>query len=129
MSRSSHQRCSVKKRVFNNLAKFTRKHLCQSLFLNKVEGLRPETLAQMFSYEFCEISRNTVFTEHLWAAASGWRCFKNMNIVWKLLLKEKGSNYSLVLISSSPEKIILEIIPKYILLLMSTGTGLSVSCL
>ena len=129
MSRSSHQRCSVKKRVFNNLAKFTRKHLCQSLFLNKVEGLRPETLAQMFSYEFCEISRNTVFTEHLWVVASGWRCFKNMNIVWKLLLKEKGSNYSLVLISSSPEKIILEIIPKDILLLMSTGTCLSVSCL
>ena len=129
MSRSSHQRCSVKKRVFNNLAKFTRKHLCQSLFLNKVEGLRPETLAQMFSYEFCEISRNTVFTERLWAAASGWRCFKNMNIVWKLLLKEKGSNYSLVLMSSSPEKIILEIIPNDILLLMSTGTCLSVSCL
>ena len=29
------------------------------LFFNKVAGLRPETLAQVFSYEFCEISKNT----------------------------------------------------------------------
>ena len=26
-----------------NVSKFTRKHLCQSLFLNKVAGLSPET--------------------------------------------------------------------------------------
>ena len=29
-----------------------------------------ETLAQLFSCEFCEISKNTFFTEHLWATAS-----------------------------------------------------------
>ena len=29
-----------------------------------------ETLAQIFSYEFCEISMHTFFTEHLWATAS-----------------------------------------------------------
>ena len=34
------QRCSVKG-VLRNLAKFTEKHLCQSLFFNKVAGLRP----------------------------------------------------------------------------------------
>ena len=34
ISKSSHQRCS---------AKFTGKHLCQSLFFNKVAGLRPAT--------------------------------------------------------------------------------------
>ena len=28
------------------------------------------TLAQMFSCEFCEISKNTFFTEHVWATAS-----------------------------------------------------------
>ena len=33
-------------------------------FINK------ETLAQVFSCEFCEISKNTFFTEHLWATAS-----------------------------------------------------------
>ena len=26
--------------------------------------------AQVFSYEFCEISKNTFFTEHLWTTAS-----------------------------------------------------------
>ena len=42
--RSSHQRCSVRKGILRNFAKFTGKHLCQSLFLNKVVGLRPTTL-------------------------------------------------------------------------------------
>ena len=32
---SSHQRCSVRKGIFRNFAKFTGKHLCQSLFFNK----------------------------------------------------------------------------------------------
>ena len=34
------QRCSVKKGVLRNLTKFTGKHLCQSLFFNKVAGLQ-----------------------------------------------------------------------------------------
>ena len=38
--RSSQRRCSVKKVVFRNFAKFTGKNLCQSLFFNKVAGLR-----------------------------------------------------------------------------------------
>ena len=32
--------------------------------------IKKETLTQLFSYEFCEISKNTFFTEHLWATAS-----------------------------------------------------------
>ena len=55
--RSSHQRCSMTKGVLGNFTKFTGKHLHQSLFFNKVAGLRPEacnfikkeTLAQVFS--------------------------------------------------------------------------------
>ena len=39
--RSSHQRCFIIKGVLRNFAKFTGKHLCQSLFLNKVAGLGP----------------------------------------------------------------------------------------
>ena len=44
--------------------------MCQSLIFNKVPGLRPvtllkEALAQVFCCEFCEISMNTFFTEHL----------------------------------------------------------------
>ena len=33
-------RCSVKNGALRNFAKFTGKHLCQSLFFNKVAGLR-----------------------------------------------------------------------------------------
>ena len=55
--RSSHRRCSVRKGVLRNFAKFTGKHLCQSLYFNKVAGLIPE-------------EKNTFFTEHLWATAS-----------------------------------------------------------
>ena len=40
-NKSSHRRCSVRKDVLRNLDKFTRKHLYQSLFFNKVAGLRP----------------------------------------------------------------------------------------
>ena len=35
--------------------------LCKKVFL--------ETLAQVFSCEFCEVSMNTFFTEHLWMTA------------------------------------------------------------
>ena len=31
--------------------------------------IKKETLAQVFSCEFCEISENTFLTEHLWATA------------------------------------------------------------
>ena len=52
--RSSHRWCSVRKGVLRNFAKFTGKHLCQSLFFNKVAGLQ-----------------NTFFTEHLQTTDSG----------------------------------------------------------
>ena len=38
--RSSHWRCSVREGVLRNIPKFTGKHLCQSLFFNKVAVLR-----------------------------------------------------------------------------------------
>ena len=37
--RSSHRRCSIRKGVLRNFAKFTWKHLCQSLFFDKVARL------------------------------------------------------------------------------------------
>ena len=74
--RSSHRRCSVKIGVLRNFTKFTGKDLCQSLFFNKVAGLRPATLLKKrlwqrcFFREFCEISKNTFSTEHLQRTAS-----------------------------------------------------------
>ena len=41
--------------------------------MNRLEAcnfIKKETLAWMFSFEFCEISKNTFFTEHLWTTAS-----------------------------------------------------------
>ena len=32
--------------------------------------IKKETLAQVFSYEFCQISKNTFFTKHLWTTVS-----------------------------------------------------------
>ena len=32
--------------------------------------IKKETLAQVFSFGFCEISKNTFFIEHVWATAS-----------------------------------------------------------
>ena len=55
INRSTRPDVFCKKRVLRNFAKFTGKHLCQSLFFNKVAGLRPatllkkETLAQVFA--------------------------------------------------------------------------------
>ena len=42
--RISHQRCSLKKVFLKNFIKFSGKHLCWSLFFNKVSGMRPATL-------------------------------------------------------------------------------------
>ena len=61
-----------KKSFLRNFAKFTEKHLCQCLFFNKVVGqnlqiYQKETPTKVYSCQFCEISRNTYFTEHfLW---------------------------------------------------------------
>ena len=43
-NRSSHQRCSVKKGVLRNFAKFTRKRLYWSLFLTKLQASRFENI-------------------------------------------------------------------------------------
>ena len=54
--RNSYRRCSVRKPIFRN------SKVCN--FIKK------QTLAQVFSCESCEISRNTFFTKHLLATAS-----------------------------------------------------------
>ena len=67
------RRRSVKKSVFENFAKFTGKHLGQSLFLIKLacSFIKKETLAQEFFCEFCEIFKKTFFYRTPLVAASG----------------------------------------------------------
>ena len=60
---------------FRNFAKFTGKHLCQSLFFNKVAGqacnfIKKETPAQVFFCEFYEVSQDTFSYRTLLVAAS-----------------------------------------------------------
>ena len=63
--RSSRPDVLCKKCVLRNFAKFTGKHLCQRLFF------KIEPLTQMFSCEFCEISKNTFSYRTPPVAASG----------------------------------------------------------
>ena len=59
--RSSHQRCSIKKGVLRNFAKFTGKHLYQSLFFNKAAGLKKRLWHRWFPVNFAKFFR-TPFT-------------------------------------------------------------------
>ena len=52
-SRSSQQRCFVRKGILRNFTKFTGKHLCQGLFFNIVVGPRPATLLKKRLWHKC----------------------------------------------------------------------------
>ena len=60
-----------KKGVLRNFTNFTGKHRCQSLFFNKVAGLRPANLLKKslwhgcFPVNFAKFLRTLFFTEHL----------------------------------------------------------------
>ena len=47
------RRCSIKNSVLRNFAKFTGEHLYQTLFFNKVAGLRPATLLKKRHWHRC----------------------------------------------------------------------------
>ena len=69
--RSSHQEVFCKKGVLRNFEKLTRKHLCGSLFFDKVAGLRPATLLKKrlwhrcFPVNFVRFLRTPFLTEDL----------------------------------------------------------------
>ena len=70
------QRCSVKKGILRNFAKFTGKHLCQSLFLNKVAVLGPETLFKKRLWHRCCFPVNFVkFLRNLFLQNTSGGCF------------------------------------------------------
>ena len=79
----------MRKGILRDLTKFTRKHLCQSLFFNKVAGLRPATLLKKrlwhryFPVNFAKFLR-TAFLQN----TSGRLILKA-----KYLFKYKISNY------------------------------------
>ena len=82
-----------KKDVLGNFTKFTGKHLCQSLFFNKVAGLRPasllkkETLTQMFSCEFREVSKDTFSQNTSRHSVIKRMVICNIENLWRTVLK------------------------------------------
>ena len=71
MSEAVAQSCSLKKTFLRNFAKFTGKHLCQTLFFHKVGGLSPPTLLKnrlwhrCFPVNLSKFLRTPFFIEHL----------------------------------------------------------------
>ena len=74
------QRCSIEKGVLRNFAKFTGKHRCSILFFNRPATLLKRLWHRCFSCEFCENSKNTFLTEHLWSTAFE----RDIRTLWKL---------------------------------------------
>ena len=77
-----------RKGVRRNFAKFIRKHLCQSLFLNKVGGPRPATLLKKrlrhrcFPVNFVKFLRTPFFIEHFWWLLLNFLCEKvNVSLI------------------------------------------------
>ena len=70
--RSSHPEVFCKKGVLRNFSKLTEKHVCQSLFFNKVAGLTSATLLKKrlwhwcFPVKFKKFLSTPFFTEYLW---------------------------------------------------------------
>ena len=65
-------RGALQEKLFLEILQNLQENTCVTVsFLIKLQAfIKKETLAQVFSCEFCEISKSTFFTEHIWATAS-----------------------------------------------------------
>ena len=63
-ARSSHTEVFCKRGVLKNVTKFIGKHLCQSLFFNKVAVSKPATLLKRDPGTGVFLFKNAFFTEH-----------------------------------------------------------------
>ena len=59
---------NIKKKKRGNVSKYNLLDIDPEAVVQSF--IKKETLAQVFSCEFYEISKNTFFTEHLWTTAS-----------------------------------------------------------
>ena len=77
MSDKAATRGVLEKKVFLEISQNSQENTCaRAFFLIKLQGcnfIKKETLTQVFSCEFCEISKNTFSTEHLQTTASSKR--------------------------------------------------------
>ena len=110
--RSSHRRCSIKICVLENFAKFTGKHLCQSLFFNKVAGLRLATLFKKRLWHRCFLVNFAIFLrtpslpntseQVLLTLPTNWRSSNCLQITYKKCFNEvyRNSEQFLILLRS-----------------------------
>ena len=109
--RSSHLRFLWKK-VFLEISQCAQENTCARPSLKKLQAeaykfIKKETLAQVFSREFCKISRNSFFNEHLRTFASdldlnGYLTEKDSRIViFKNYSFSEGIYYSLYTLALS----------------------------
>ena len=75
--RISRPRVFCKRGVLRNFSKFAGKHLCQSYFFNKL--YLKKGLAQVFSCEFWEISKNIIYYKTPLVAWAYW------TLTWKTI--------------------------------------------
>ena len=91
-----------KKGALRNFTKYSGKHLCQSLFFNKVSGLRPATLLKKrlwhrcFPANFVKFLRTPFYIEHLWWLLLNLEFFEgihkeNVTLLETSLLKNYGN--------------------------------------
>ena len=80
------------KKVFVEISQHSQKNTCaRASFLIKLQAqacnfFKKEALAQVFSCECCDISKNTFFTEHVWKTAS---IIRQYNFASALILNKK----------------------------------------
>ena len=100
IGKNSHPKLFCKKCVLWNFVNFIGKHLCQSFSFNKVglsllpqacNFIKKKPLAQMFSCEFYEISKNSFYYRTPLVAASGWARLVKEDSFW-----ERPSNFSVL---------------------------------
>ena len=104
LNRSTHQRCSIKKGVLRNFAKFTWKYLYQGLFLIKTQALspRPATLLKKRLWRKCfPVNFVKFLTTPFLQNTSGWLLLtklhdpnkRKMKLLWfELRLLLNGMN-------------------------------------
>ena len=87
--RSSNRRCFERK-VFLAISQNSQEYTCARVsFLIKLQASASEKRdsSTMFSCEFCEVSKDTFFTEHLWATTSAIMRTQNLSLQSTFLIK------------------------------------------
>ena len=87
---------SRKKNFLERCLQNSQKNTCQGLYFNKVrpKAVNEETLVQVFSCEFCKISKNTFFTEHLRTTVSAFSFSEAATggVLWKNVFLKISQN-------------------------------------